>query len=315
VGAARVPHGGESGSAAPSASCPQSGIRAAGGSVGPIAGSLTSLFRLGRLQGLLTEALRLVDLLSLAPRGRARRRMLLAWCVLAADARRAVPRRPRVRVGWAAGDRMLSAVVSDTSELRVVHEVFVRDEYELPSDIEPRVIVDLGSNVGISVLLFKSRYPEARVVAVEPQPASFALLRENTRHLEAVTTVHAAIAAQGGLVTLYSGARSWAASTVPGAEQGDRHDVPALTFDTLAEQESLVDIDVLKMDVEGAETAVLASPTVHRCEVIIFEFHGEHSPRSLWSVLDGLPDFELVRVRDDTQVHALVTLRRRRDRA
>jgi FkbM family methyltransferase len=279
-----------------------------------IVGSVASLVRLGRLHAALVDALRLVELLMLAPRGAARRRMLLAWLRLRRNERRHPPRSPRVRVRWTGRRGTLSAVVSDSSELRVIHELFSRGEYDLPDGAEPRVIVDLGSNVGISVLLFADRYPGARIVAVEPQPAAFALLCENTAHLAGVQPVHAAMGDRDGEVTLHSGRHSWASSTVPDATLPERHTVPAMTLDTLAAQESLAHIGLLKMDIEGAEGAVLASPAVRRSELVLFEFHREHAAGTLWDLLAALPEFEPVRIRDDTDSHPLVTLRRRAPR-
>lgn len=44
---------------------------------------------------------------------------------------------------------------------------------------EPRTIVDLGSNIGLSILYFRLRFPRARIIGVEPNPLAFELLRRN----------------------------------------------------------------------------------------------------------------------------------------
>ena len=78
-------------------------------------------------------------------------------------------------------------VVSSPGDLLVLRDVFVDGEYQLPARFRPRTIVDLGSNVGLSVAFFKLSYPDAAIVAVEPDLRTLALLEENTSSFKGVT--------------------------------------------------------------------------------------------------------------------------------
>jgi len=261
----------------------------------------------------LGDALVLVQLVQIVPGLRGRMRLTLAWSALAVKSWLGVWPRLQVRIRWA-GERggTLSAVVGDLSEVRVIHEVFVLREYELAEASSARTIVDAGSNVGISVMFFKDRYPDARVIGVEPHPETFERLRRNTAHLAGVEIVHAALTDEEGTVPLFAGTESWAASLAPA---GDRHDqvvVPATTLDRVVADHELAEIDILKLDIEGAEGRVLESSAVReRVKLVVFEFHQEHSDESLWTLLERLDVFRLVRCRGDSNVHPLVTLLRR----
>jgi FkbM family methyltransferase len=242
------------------------------------------------------------------PLGRAR----VLWAAAALWLKQHTGRLPElsVRVRWRSGEAELSASLSDLSELWVLREVFVLEHYALAPDIAPGVIVDLGSNVGISVLYFASRFPQARIVAVEAEPGAYERLRANTGHLHRVTAVHAAIADHDGQAVIFSGDESWGASTIRAPEHSAEHVVPAMTLDRLAEVHRLDRIDLLKMDVEGAEVPILRSAqALRRAGTVIFEFHREHSDEDLWSLVERVPELRLARVYGDTDTHPLVTLR------
>lgn len=90
--------------------------------------------------------------------------------------------------GWSSLSRPASIHVSyrgttfrfaaaNVSEIQVVNEMFVENQYELPDEINPCLIVDLGSNCGASIAFFRATYPNARLIGCEPDPDTFDRLR------------------------------------------------------------------------------------------------------------------------------------------
>ena len=57
-------------------------------------------------------------------------------------------------------------------------EIFRREQYRFETDAPAPFIVDCGANIGMATLYFKSLYPDATVLAFEPDPAAFACLQE-----------------------------------------------------------------------------------------------------------------------------------------
>jgi FkbM family methyltransferase len=258
------------------------------------------------------ELLRYAELREIVPRGGPRRRLAFAWIVLSLKQRLAPQATIRCPVSWSVDGNQLQASVGDTSELRVIREMFVLEEYDLPGKIHPSTIVDLGSNAGLSVLFFKNRYPDARVLAVEPVPHVFERLRQNTAHLSGVTLVNAAVTGDDGPVVLHTGVKSWTAAQTPHVLRPDRIEVDGVTLDSLLARNGFQDADLIKMDIEGAEEAVLATSRAARaCDTLVFEFHREHASGTIWDLLALLPEHRIVRFRDDSEKHPLVTLERR----
>jgi hypothetical protein len=74
----------------------------------------------------------------------------------------------------------VTARLGGSSDIDVFHQIFQADEYACIRDIEtPRFILDLGANVGYSSAYLLSCFPNAKVLAVEPDPANFELCCRN----------------------------------------------------------------------------------------------------------------------------------------
>ena len=149
-----------------------------------------------------------------------------------------------------------------TTDMPVFADIMMHGQYDFALPFAPGTIVDAGANVGISSAYFASRYPSARVIAVEPEAANFAMLKRNVARYANVVPVRAALWNHDGEigVSMPDGSRSasgeWAFVTREGASE---QTVPALTVPTLMADYSLAEIDILKVDIEGAEVEVFES--------------------------------------------------------
>jgi FkbM family methyltransferase len=144
----------------------------------------------------------------------------------------------------------------------VFSEIFVRQDYFFESDSPAPLILDCGSNIGMSVLFFKRLYPASRIVAFEPDRQTFDVLESNVRNnqLANVELHNQAIYPADGFIEFYSDpghpgslAMSTARERFPGREVASQT-VEAVRLSPLIQGE----VDLLKMDIEGAEGAVVA---------------------------------------------------------
>ena len=115
------------------------------------------------------------------------------------------------------------------------------------------LIVDLGANTGYSALYFQMTWPDARVVAVEPEPENFELLARNVRANKNIDTLQAAVASRAGKLHI-------ADPTVPKnairtAADGTGAEVAAVTMDSLVDRYRAQGCEpfIAKLDIEGAE--------------------------------------------------------------
>ncbi len=118
----------------------------------------------------------------------------------------------------------------------------------------PQTILDLGSNIGMSIILFKSLWSAAEIVGVEASPDSFSILKKNVSPLQKVTIINAAVCDRYGEIPFYSSSpHSLSGSTNVGRGGGEAVMVKAIPASALIESS----VDLMKMDIEGSECDAL----------------------------------------------------------
>jgi FkbM family methyltransferase len=169
-------------------------------------------------------------------------------------------------------------------------DVFAERIYHFQSERPDPVILDCGTNIGMSVLYFKQVYPAARIIGFEPDPTVYPLLEHNIKAnaLGNVRIEQAALGGQVGTLTFWSDGvcGSCADQYRPGdVKEGlTRFDVPCVRLrDYLQEP-----VDFMKMNIEGAEFEAIADAKdrLRQIREMIIEYH--HLPnlrRSLHEIL------------------------------
>jgi FkbM family methyltransferase len=130
---------------------------------------------------------------------------------------------------------------------------------------EARTIVDLGANVGYASIVFLKAFPNAHVLAVEPDPKNAALCSRNLApYGNRTRLVQAAAWSRSCDLVLIRGAfgdgKEWATQVRP-AQPGEVADVKALDMPTLFQMCPLPVIDILKIDIEEAESTLFGEGT------------------------------------------------------
>ena len=168
-----------------------------------------------------------------------------------------------------------------SSDVPTYVQTFIHDDCRLPSEREPKVIMDAGANIGLVTALMASRYPAARVIAIEPEVSNFDLLSTNAKLYPNVETLHAALWHRNEDIDLVDpGAGNWGFRTFEEEGRGRSRvcqSVQGKTVDRIMNELSIDYIDVLKIDIEGAEKEVFhdASAWISRVGMLIVELHEE----------------------------------------
>ncbi len=161
-------------------------------------------------------------------------------------------------------------------------EIFVSKDYPWkPNPDNPKpTVIDLGGHIGMSTLYWKSVAPRAEITVVEANPQTAQVLQRNIKrnNLEDVRVIHGAASAREGNVELYLPKAGvdfrWGdfiGGRVVDSAKYDTVAVPAVKLSTLINGP----VDVLKIDIEGAETEVLreAESKLGNVNEIFMEFH------------------------------------------
>jgi len=172
---------------------------------------------------------------------------------------------------------LVAPTLYSSHDISTVNEVFCRGDYRVGGDF--RVAVDVGANIGVSALYFLTRNTTARAYLYEPDPRNVERLRRNLERFEARYELE-----QVAIGTADGDARF---RTEPTGRYGrlvraggdDRRDeitvavrsINAILADVLRREEG---IDILKIDVEGLETEIVAAidpKHLDRIDVVVFE--------------------------------------------
>jgi FkbM family methyltransferase len=160
---------------------------------------------------------------------------------------------------WANGQLCRVASSNDAGAGSCYSEVAVEDCYEIfhyARRAKPRVIVDIGANLGMFSKLCSMLFPEADIYAYEPHPQAIIWLRQNASGTN-IQVLPVAVGGSSGVVKLDTSVDSTNARLT---EDGD------LPVECVAASEVAAgrQIDFLKMDCEGSEWAILKDSSLLR---------------------------------------------------
>ena len=165
-----------------------------------------------------------------------------------------------------------------TSDISVFHHVFLEEEYNLDFlNLKPKLILDVGANVGYTSIFFAQTYPEAHIIAVEPEESNFQTLTGNTKPYPNIVPVRAAIWHKKGRLQITNpNAEKWAFQLSETGEETPSVTVDALTIGDLLAMSGENTIGILKLDIEGAEIELCSSNYegwLEKTRVLIIELH------------------------------------------
>lgn len=163
-----------------------------------------------------------------------------------------------------------------TSDVELYKSILLESEYDHPISFSPRTIVDAGANCGMTSIFYANKYPEAKIVAIEPEPTNYAALVRNTMLYPNVIPMHAALWNIDGQVEVFPGGpkkRKWSFRVRTG--NGFR----AVTLPTLMRENGMEAIDILKIDVEGAEREIFSNcDWMDKVRLLAIELHDRYFP-------------------------------------
>lgn len=163
-----------------------------------------------------------------------------------------------------------------TTDKQVFREVFLFKEYNFPLNQSPSIIVDAGANIGLATVFFKNRFPEAVVYAIEPDSKNFSVLTQNAKKYADTYPVHSALWRNNSYLRIKDKNENAWAFQVEECKPEDPDSFSAISIETLMKNNGIGRIDLLKLDIEGAEKDLFAANYEYwlpKTKVIIIELH------------------------------------------
>lgn len=175
---------------------------------------------------------------------------------------------------------------SGTSDVKFYKEIITnaKQEYNFLVKKEPEVIIDAGANIGLASVFFTNKYPNAKIIAIEPEDSNFKMLEINTKPYSNIHIIKAALWDSVCEINLFNVGLGTGGFMVGTENKTNDFTIPyieklsltkTVTIEYIMQEYGIDKIDILKIDIEGAEREVFNSSSawIDKVNLIIVELH------------------------------------------
>jgi FkbM family methyltransferase len=169
---------------------------------------------------------------------------------------------------------------TETGDINMFYEIFWSDMYNIPESLlaAPLNIIDLGANVGFTTMYFALKYPDAKIISLEPSKMNFVVLQKNIALQKNVKALNAAVWFESKQIPFMEAANAYN-SRIAETDTEHSHTIEAYNVEDILSKENIDTIDLLKIDIEGAEKDILQKNQdwLNKVKNIIIEIHEPYS--------------------------------------
>lgn len=172
-----------------------------------------------------------------------------------------------------------------TSDTTIIYEALLKSgrksEYRIPANVDPKVILDIGGNIGVASIFFAHTFPAAKIFSFEPVPENFALLKKNISSLPNVSAFQIALGDDDKESPIFGDRQR---DNLGGFSFFNEHtDVSTAIIVQVRNAARFVEslgidrVDVIKIDTEGAEYGIITAfdpGMLAEVRWIVGELHG-----------------------------------------
>jgi FkbM family methyltransferase len=182
-----------------------------------------------------------------------------------------------------------------TSDKFVFDQIFIEEEYAGLGKLENvHWIIDCGANVGYSAVYLLNKYPQAKVIAIEPDPGNFELCSMNLApYGDRAYVINSAIWSSTVDLVIHRPLQDngeWAIQVRP-CKPGETPALNAIGIKSLFEDFNLDRVDILKVDIETAELEVFGhnyQEWLKKVKYIAIELHGKECEEVFFKALSSI---------------------------
>jgi len=151
--------------------------------------------------------------------------------------------------------------------------------YPIVSNLNPKIIIDIGANIGAASLFFAINYPKSKIYSFEPTKINFSLLQKNVGNFPNVTIIQKGIYDENKKQKIYINSNNPGTNSI--YEKWRKFDnyeyANFIKLKDYLNENNIKNIDILKIDTEGCEVSILQSikSLINQITVIYLEHHSE----------------------------------------
>lgn len=181
------------------------------------------------------------------------------------------------------------------NDLAIFEQVFIKKEYQLQLSFTPQYIIDLGANVGHASLYFHYKYPNAQIISLEPELNNYAIAQKNLSNYPNIQLYHGAVWHNHEPLFLVDNGLGEAGFMINNSS--GLAGIQSFTINDLQAKLNTPTIDIVKIDIEGAEIEIFENNNewISKTKIIIVETHDRYRKGTSKAVFKALieHDFSL----------------------
>lgn len=184
---------------------------------------------------------------------------------------------------------------NNTTDVTVFYQVFLEKSYAHNYQIDARAILDCGANIGLSSVFYANKFPDAKILAIEPEKLNYKMLLKNTKKYNNIQGVYGGVwNKKTNLVIKNKLSESWEFEVIE-ANYSSVGSIPAYSLSDLMIEHNIEKIDILKIDIEGSEKELFQSnykSWLSNTKILLIELHDGLRKGSSKSVFKAIVDYE-----------------------
>lgn len=180
---------------------------------------------------------------------------------------------------WVKGEKVF--LRKGKTDILVFKKIFIDQEYNFNLRHEVRTIIDAGANIGLSALYFATKFPAAKIVAVEPEISNFELMKRNVAPYPNIYPLLGGVSNESGRFKIKNTAGDhWNFMLEPGDAGGN--DGMFYTVSEIMDRYTFDAVDFFKIDIEGGEETLFKSHLhwLKKVKALSIELHDFILPHS-----------------------------------
>ncbi len=183
----------------------------------------------------------------------------------------------------------------NSKDFETFEEIFISQIYNIPLSFTPKTIIDAGANTGLASLFFKFRYPEVDIVALEIENGNVEMIHKNLKGYANFEVLKKGLYNKHAFFKVKNPYNATNSFTLKEVTKNENHDIEAITISQIIKYKNWDTVDILKIDIEGAEIELFKSyyeEWLPKVKVIYIETHDRMKPKCAYTVIAAINKFD-----------------------
>jgi FkbM family methyltransferase len=183
---------------------------------------------------------------------------------------------------------------NNSTDISIFREIFLDLDYDFKLKFKPEFIIDCGANIGLTSIFFTNKYPDATIIAIEPDKLNFEMLLKNTGYYSNIKCINAGVWNKESYLKVEDKFGSGAACLITSEVTVDYSDkIKAYSISNILQKYEKTEIDILKIDIEGSEKELFKSgyeewlPNSKTIMIELHDYYQKGSSKTFFTALNN----------------------------